>query len=104
MKRTRERRYRKAKALGQRQRGQRDRLNDDENSKEYVMDLLEDVFGHARDLGLRMAEEVHEKGRVICATVHKELAELRQEQVHEYKPRNAQQGIGSMRCVIEPSE
>jgi ATP-dependent Clp protease adaptor protein ClpS len=79
-------------------------LNDDEHSHEYVIDLLEDVFGHARDLGLRMAEEVHEKGRVICATVHKELAELRQEQVHEYKPRNAHQGIGSMRCVIEPSE
>ncbi|MBK8092559.1 MAG: ATP-dependent Clp protease adaptor ClpS [Verrucomicrobiaceae bacterium] len=78
-------------------------INDDEHSFEYVIDMMADIFGHSRELGKKIAEEVHEKGRVICATVHKELAELRQQQIHEYKPKDTDHGIGPMRCVIEPS-
>jgi ATP-dependent Clp protease adaptor protein ClpS len=52
-----------------------------------------------------MASEVHEAGRVIVATVHKELAELRQEQIHEYQPRQPYPDCkGQMKSVIERSE
>jgi ATP-dependent Clp protease adaptor protein ClpS len=52
-----------------------------------------------------MAEEVHTTGRVILATVHKELAALRQEQIHNFgaDPRIARCS-GSMTAVIEPAE
>jgi ATP-dependent Clp protease adaptor protein ClpS len=80
-------------------------LDDNEHTFRYVVEMLEDIFGHSIETGFKMAEEVHENGRVIVATVHKELAELRQQQIHEYKPRQPYGDCkGQMRSVIEPSE
>jgi ATP-dependent Clp protease adaptor protein ClpS len=43
-------------------------------------------------------------GRVIVATVHKELAELRQEQIQEYGPDpDIPESTGSMNADIEPA-
>ena len=79
-------------------------LDDNEHSFQYVIDMLSDIFGHPPEVGFEMASEVHEKGRVIVATVHKELAELRQEQIHEYGPDpNIKECKGSMRAEIEPA-
>ncbi|MBB5032177.1 ATP-dependent Clp protease adaptor ClpS [Prosthecobacter vanneervenii] len=61
-------------------------LDDDCHTFEYVIEMLFVIFGHSKELGKRMADEVNEKGRAIVATVHKELAELRQEQIQEYGP------------------
>jgi ATP-dependent Clp protease adaptor protein ClpS len=80
-------------------------LNDDHHTFRYVVEMLEDIFGHSMELGHQMATEVHETGRVIVATVHKELAELRQEQIMQYKPRQPMPDCkGQMRAVIERSE
>ena len=80
-------------------------LNDDHHTFRYVVEMLEDVFGHSIELGFQMATEVHETGRVIVATVHKELAELRQEQIHLYKPRQPYPDCkGQMKAIIERSE
>ncbi len=80
-------------------------LDDPHHTHRYVVEMLEDIFGHSIELGFKMAEEVHETGRVIVATVHKELAELRQQQIHEYKPRQAYPDCkGQMRATIERSE
>jgi ATP-dependent Clp protease adaptor protein ClpS len=79
-------------------------LDDPNHTFRYVVEMLEDIFGHSIELGFKMAEEVHESGRVIVATVHKELAELRQEQIHEYQPRSPYPDCkGHMRAVIERS-
>jgi len=82
-------------------------LDDDFHTYEYVIDMLHAIFGHSRDLGRRMAEEVDTKGRVIVATVHKELAELRQQQIEEFGPdpkeTNPLRQV-SMKALIECSE
>jgi ATP-dependent Clp protease adaptor protein ClpS len=79
-------------------------LNDDEHSFQYVINMLADIFAHPPSKGFDMATEVHETGRVICATVHKELAELRQEQIHEYGPDpSIPESKKSMRADIEPA-
>ena len=79
-------------------------LDDDEHTYEYVIEMLQAVFGHPPEKGLALAKEVDESGRVICATVHKELAELRQEQIQDYGPDPRLAGCkGSMSAVIEPA-
>ncbi|MDB6119356.1 MAG: ATP-dependent Clp protease adaptor protein ClpS [Verrucomicrobiaceae bacterium] len=79
-------------------------LNDDLHSVEYVIEMLSSIFGYDVKKGYSMAREVHENGRVIVATVHKELAELRLEQILDYGP---DPGIpecpGSMNAEIEPA-
>ena len=80
-------------------------LNDEEHTYDYVIEMLHSIFGHSVEQAFKMAKQVDENGRVIVATVHKELAELRQEQIHEYGPDPRIKGsAGSMRAEIEPAE
>lgn len=82
-------------------------LNDDFHTFQYVIEMLQEIFGHSPQLGMRMADEVHEKGRAIVATVHKELAELRKQQIEEFGPDPREKnpaGQVSMRANIECSE
>jgi ATP-dependent Clp protease adaptor protein ClpS len=80
-------------------------LDDDVHTHEYVIEMLGAVFGHAHDLALKMAKEVHVSGRVIVATVHKELAELRQQQIEDYGPdKRVPECQGSMCAIIECAE
>lgn len=79
-------------------------LDDDEHSYEYVIEMLNAIFSHPVETCFQMAKEVDESGRVICATVHKELAELRQEQIHEFGPDpRLPECKGSMSATIEPA-
>jgi len=79
--------------------------DDDVHTHEYVIEMLGAIFGHAQGLALKMAKEVHASGRVVVATVHKELAELRQQQVEEYGPdKRVPECRVSMRATIECSE
>lgn len=67
--------------------------------------MLQVIFGHPQQLGMRMAEEVNDTGRVIVATLHKELAELRKRQIEEFGPDPCEKsaaGQVSMRAVLEP--
>lgn len=80
-------------------------LDDDIHTHDYVVEMLGAIFGHSHELALKMAKEVHATGRVIVATVHKELAELRQQQIEEYGPdRRVAECQGSMCAMIEPAE
>lgn len=79
-------------------------LNDDDHSFEYVITMLQELFGHPREKGFQMAVDVHTKGRVVVDTTSKERAELKQDQIHAYGP---DPGIprckGSMSAAIEPA-
>jgi ATP-dependent Clp protease adaptor protein ClpS len=80
-------------------------LDDSVHSFEYVIEMLNVIFGHSAEIGKRMADEVNECGRVIVATVHKELAELRQQQIEEYGPDpRVPECKVSMQAIIECSE
>lgn len=80
-------------------------LDDDDHTYDYVIEMLARLFGHSLPTAFRMAEEVDRTGRVIVWTAHRELAELRQEQIHGYgaDPRIAR-SAGSMSAVLEPAD
>src|SRR3954447_26810001 len=80
-------------------------LNDDDHTYDYVIEMLAAVFGHSAETGGLMAKEVDETGRVICLTTHKELAELKREQVVAYgvDPRIAT-CRGPMGAIVEPAQ
>jgi len=78
--------------------------NDDDHSFDYVIGMLQKLFGHPREKGLLMAWKVHTDGRVIVDTTSKERAELKRDQIHAF---GADSGIqrckGSMSASIEPA-
>ena len=79
--------------------------NDDDHSFEYVILMLKELFGHPEELGFKMAEEVHNKGKVIVCTTSLERAELKRDQIHAYGPDPLiPKCQGSMYAEIEPAE
>ena len=80
-------------------------LNDDDHTFDYVIGMLQQLFGYPREKGLQMALEVHTTGRVIVLTTTKEHAELKREQIHAFgaDPLASQPCEGSMSAVIEPA-
>jgi ATP-dependent Clp protease adaptor protein ClpS len=80
-------------------------LNDDDHSFEYVIGMLQKLFGHPPEKGYQMALEVHTRGRVVVDTTSKERAELKRDQIHAF---GADPWIarcqGSMSATIEPAE
>ncbi len=79
-------------------------LDDDDHTHSYVIGMLREIFGHSIEDALRMAVEVDETGRAIVATCHKELAELRKEQIETFgSDPDDRHNEGSMRAIIEPA-
>jgi ATP-dependent Clp protease adaptor protein ClpS len=80
-------------------------LDDDDHTFEYVIAMMQQLFGYPREKGFQIAREVDATGRAIVLTTTKEHAELKRDQIHAFGPdplssRNCQ---GSMSCVIEPA-
>jgi ATP-dependent Clp protease adaptor protein ClpS len=79
--------------------------DDDEHTYEYVIEMICQIFGHAVKKAFKMAVEVDKTGRVIVVTCHKELAELRKEQIESHGPDpRIPKCRGSMSAAIEPAE
>ncbi len=78
--------------------------NDEDHSFEYVIAMLQELFGHPVEKGFKMAEEVHLKGKVIVLTTTKEHAELKRDQIHAYgKDALVATCQGSMSATLEPA-
>src|SRR5262245_44338504 len=79
-------------------------LNDDDHSYDYVIAMLQQLFGYPKEKGFLMAKEVDTAGRVIVLTTTKEHAELKRDQIHAFGPDPLiQRCQGSMSAVIEPA-
>lgn len=79
-------------------------LNDDDHSFEYVIFMLQKLFGHPPEKGYQLAWEVHTQGRVIVFTTSLELAELKRDQIHAFGPDPLiERCKGSMSATIEPA-
>jgi ATP-dependent Clp protease adaptor protein ClpS len=80
-------------------------IDDQMHTYAYVIEMLRNVFGYNDPKGYAMAREVDTRGRVIIYTAHKELAELKRDQVTDFGPdvRMAASTRG-MNAVIEPAE
>jgi ATP-dependent Clp protease adaptor protein ClpS len=77
--------------------------NDDDHTFEYVIQMMQSLFGHPRPMGRKIAEEVDNTGRAICLTTTMEHAELKRDQIHAFG-RDRAIGVcqGSMWASIEP--
>jgi ATP-dependent Clp protease adaptor protein ClpS len=79
-------------------------INDNDHTYDYVIEMLTSIFIYPIEKCFEMAKEVDKKGRVIVATCHKELAELRQEQIMDFGPDvRVADCAGSMKADIEPA-
>jgi ATP-dependent Clp protease adaptor protein ClpS len=80
-------------------------LDDDDHSFEYVIEMLKALFGYPDEKGFTLAQQVDREGRAIVFTTHKELAELKRDQIHAF---GADERVatcqGSMTAIIEPAE
>ena len=76
--------------------------NDDDHSYDYVIDMMQALFGHPPPMGRRIASEVDNSGRAICLTTTREHAELKRDQIHAFGKDDFVKGCkGSMSASIE---
>jgi ATP-dependent Clp protease adaptor protein ClpS len=79
-------------------------LDDQDHSYAYVIDLLGRVFGHSRRSAFELARTVDTQGRAVVATVHRELGELRVQQIAGFGADPLLwQSRGSMHALLEPA-
>jgi ATP-dependent Clp protease adaptor protein ClpS len=77
--------------------------NDDDHTYDYVIRMMQSLFGHPRPMGRKIAEEVDRTGRAICLTTTREHAELKRDQIHAFgADREVVSCQGSMWSTIEP--
>src|SRR5262245_32011902 len=53
--------------------------DDDDHTYEYVIRMMQQLFGHPQAKGLQIATEVDKLGRATCLTTTKEHAELKRD-------------------------
>jgi ATP-dependent Clp protease adaptor protein ClpS len=77
--------------------------DDDDHSYEYVVRMMQELFGHSMEKGFQLAVEVDTKGRAICLTTTREHAELKRDQIHAFgRDKLIARCRGSMSASIEP--
>jgi len=77
--------------------------NDEDHSYDYVINMLQSLFGHPPAKGIQIASTVDRTGRAICLTTTMEHAELKRDQIHAYgKDYLICDCAGSMSATIEP--
>lgn len=80
-------------------------LDDDFHYYEYVIRMMQELFGHSPEKAMQIAKAVDKDGRAVCLTTHKEHAELKQEQIHSFgRDPLMVESQGPMSCIIEPAE
>jgi ATP-dependent Clp protease adaptor protein ClpS len=80
-------------------------LDDDDHTYAYVIEMLGQLFAYSSQRAYKMATEVDNNGRVIVMTTHKELAELKRDQIHAFgRDPRMDYSAGSMSAFIEPAK
>jgi len=79
-------------------------LNDDDHTYDYVIEMLQKIFGFSESKALSHAVEVDTKGTTILLTCELEKAERKRDLIHGYGadwrlPRS----LGSMAAIVEPA-
>jgi ATP-dependent Clp protease adaptor protein ClpS len=77
--------------------------DDQDHSHEYVMRMMQKLFGYPLTRGFQIADEVDRRGRAVVLTTTKEHAELKRDQIHAFGKDGAIASCqGSMTSTIEP--
>ena len=80
-------------------------LDDNDHTYEYVIEMLGKVFSYPEAKGYELAKAVDNSGRVVVLTTHRELAELKCEQITSFGADwRLERSKGAMSAVIEPAE
>jgi ATP-dependent Clp protease adaptor protein ClpS len=76
--------------------------NDDDHTYEYVIEMMQKLFGHPQERGYLIAKEVDKQGKAICLTTTLEHAELKRDQIHAYgADKRSEKSKGSMSATIQ---
>ncbi|HEX8200642.1 MAG TPA: ATP-dependent Clp protease adaptor ClpS [Isosphaeraceae bacterium] len=80
-------------------------LNDEVHTFEYVIELLTKLFAHPLTTAQELTLRIHNEGRAVVYTTHKEKAELKRDQVLAYGPDpwSRHPTMGPLGCYIEPA-
>lgn len=79
-------------------------LDDQDHTYDYVIRLATELFAHSPERAFEIAKTVDAQGRAVLMTTHKELAELKRDQVHAFgKDPLIARCAGAMSAVIEPA-
>lgn len=79
-------------------------LDDDDHTYDYVVHMMQRLFGHPVEAAYVIAKAVDSQGRAVCFTTHKELAELKRDQILAFgADALSSRSAGSMSAVIEPA-
>lgn len=73
-------------------------LNDDFTPMDFVVHLLQRIFGHSEQAAATITERVHVEGRGICGTYTRDIAMTKAAQVESL----ARGHEHPLRCTIEP--
>jgi ATP-dependent Clp protease adaptor protein ClpS len=77
--------------------------DDQDHTPQYVVAMMQSLFGHPVERGMQIADEVHHRGRSIVLTTTREHAELKRDQIHAFgKDTFVPECAGSMSATIEP--
>ena len=76
--------------------------NDDDHTYDYVIRMMQRLFGHPIEKGMQIAKEVDTQGKAVCLTTTLEHAELKRDQIHAYGPdKFIERCKGSMSATLE---
>ena len=79
-------------------------LNDEDHTYDYVIEMLQKIFGFAESKALSHAVEVDTKGTTILLTCELEKAEHKRDLIHSYGPDwRLPRSLGSMAAIVEPA-
>lgn len=78
--------------------------NDDFNTVEFVVETLQKVFGYDLTKAMELTLEAHKTGRSCVWSGHRELAELKAEQIVSRGPDPVMRDLGArpLRVTVEP--
>jgi ATP-dependent Clp protease adaptor protein ClpS len=77
--------------------------DDSEHTYDYVVSMLQQLFGHPFEKAYQLAKQVDSEGKAVCLTTTLEHAELKRDQIHAFgKDPLATKCSGSMSASIEP--
>lgn len=72
-------------------------LNDDYTPMEFVVEVLRIYFRHDRPKATQIMLEVHTKGKAVCGTYSRDIAETKTAQVNDYSREHQH----PLLCVVE---
>ncbi len=79
-------------------------LNDEDHTYDYVVEMLEKIFGFSESKAFSHAVEVDTKGTTILMTCELEKAEHKRDMIHAYGPDwRLPRSLGSMAAIVEPA-